>query len=329
MNDRAVGVLSEYDLEVLRTWKGRGAILFETPEGLRILKEYTGSTEKLALQSELLSRIRESGEIAVEELLPNREGALWTQDQNQSVYIVKTCFEGRECNIRIETECRQAAETLAGLHRLMRLPRAGTVVWPVSDMGREYDRHNRELKRVRGFLRKKSPKNDFELSLLHHYDGFLEQALAVTEAWRARQDKDAAEREETDAWCHGEYQHHNLLLRENDMCVVNFEKCARGGQIRDLYLFLRKLLEKNNWSAALGDRTLEAYHRRRALSGEELCQLYYRFAYPEKFWKIVNFYYNTGKAWIPGRNMEKLEKLLRQEADRQSFLRTLRGNCMR
>ena len=29
-------------------------------------------------------------------------------------------------------------------------------------------------------------------------------------------------------------------------------------------------------------------------------------SYPEKFWKIVNFYYNTGKAWIPEKNMEKL-----------------------
>ena len=45
MNDRAVSVLSEYDFEVIRTWKGRGAILFETPEGIRILKEYTGFTE--------------------------------------------------------------------------------------------------------------------------------------------------------------------------------------------------------------------------------------------------------------------------------------------
>ena len=52
-------------------------------------------------------------------------------------------------------------------------------------------------------------------------------------------------------------------------------------------------------------------------------QLYYRFAYPEKFWKIVNFYYNSGKAWIPGRNMEKLEKLLMQEKEKKDFLETI------
>lgn len=40
----------------------------------------------------------------------------------------------------------------------------------------------------------------------------------------------------------------------------------------------------------------------------------------EKFWKIVNFYYNNGKAWIPGRNREKLENLLKQEAEKKNFM---------
>ena len=42
VNDRAVSLLEQYDLEVLRTRKGRGAILCETENGLYILKEYEG-----------------------------------------------------------------------------------------------------------------------------------------------------------------------------------------------------------------------------------------------------------------------------------------------
>ena len=67
MNDRAVSVLSEYDFEVIRTWKGRGAILFETPEGIRILKEYGGHATffqigvRAADLSEKLASILEAG----------------------------------------------------------------------------------------------------------------------------------------------------------------------------------------------------------------------------------------------------------------------------
>ena len=56
------------------------------------------------------------------------------------------------------------------------------------------------------------------------------------------------------------------------------------------------------------------------LTAGDFVQLYYRFAYPEKFWKIANFYYNSGKVWIPGRNMEKLEKLVDLRRAKNAFL---------
>lgn len=191
-------------------------------------------------------------------------------------------------------------------------------------MDKEYEKHNRELKKIRRFLREKGQKNDFEIFLLKYYDVFMEKAFAVAKRWQ----EDAAKAEASDKpplldWCHGDYQYHNLLFREHDISVINFEKCICDSQVRDLYLFLRKLLEKNNWSSFVGDGLLEAYQKEKPLTAEEMKQLYYRLAYPEKFWKIVNFYYNSGKAWVPGRNAEKLEKLLQQEKEKEQFLREL------
>ena len=324
MNDRAVSVLSEYDFEVIRTWKGRGSILFETPEGFRILKEYTGFTDKLILQNALLNHIREESDLMVEEILSNKEGMLWTKDQNQNVYIVKTYFSGRECSIRDGEECRRAVRLLARLHKAMVMPENSAWDVPVQRMDKEYDKHNRELKKVRRFLRNKSQKTDFEIYLLRHYDSFMEKAFEIAEQWKNCRKPDTSEQPAGKrVFCHGDYQYHNLLLGENDMYVINFEKFVCDSQVRDLYLFLRKLLEKNNWSASVGSGLLEDYQRERPLAQEELCQLYYRLAYPEKFWKIVNFYYNAGKAWIPGRNMEKFDKLLKQEKDKEQFLRTI------
>ena len=50
MNDRAVSVLEQYDFVVERTWKGRGSILFETKDGIYILKEYKGFPNLLWLK---------------------------------------------------------------------------------------------------------------------------------------------------------------------------------------------------------------------------------------------------------------------------------------
>ena len=38
-----VNVLEQYDMEVLRTFKGRGTIICDTNKGNRVLKEYKGT----------------------------------------------------------------------------------------------------------------------------------------------------------------------------------------------------------------------------------------------------------------------------------------------
>ena len=70
---------------------------------------------------------------------------------------------------------------------------------------------------------------------------------------------------------------------------------------------------------------LDIYQRSLPFSGRERECLYYLFLYPEKYWKQINFYYNANKAWIPERNIEKLEKLEEQEEKRWNFLRQIGG----
>lgn len=322
MNDRAVSLLDQYEIEVNRTWKGRGAILCESDHGLLIMKEYAGPVEKVKFQDYLLKHIKESGAVRVESILRTKEGEMIVYDQDRVAYIVKTYCEGRECNHRDQQECGQAVRTLANLHKVSDL--SGYEILqeqPVCHIEKEYEKHNRELKKVRRFLREKSQKTDFEIYLMKHYDYFLDIALQITEELQYyAYEEDSYE---FPIVCHGDYQYHNIIQTEAGTVLINFEKCVRDYPVRDLYLFLRKLLEKNNWSQTLGDMLLESYNRERPLTDKDYSQLYYRFAYPEKFWKIVNFYYNTGKAWIPDRNMEKIEKLFAQEREKQLFLESI------
>ena len=321
MNDRAVSLLDQYELEIIRTRKGRGSIICESTQGLFLLKEYSGSLEKAAVLDRLLTRMQESCKVSVECILKNKEGALITQDTDGSRYLVKSWFEGRECNIRDPEECIQAVRTLAELHKSMVCDEEESACLPVQNLKTEYERHNKELRRVRRFLKAKSQKTDFEIFLNRQFDPYLEQAEQVLAEWETYAYlEQETELQKKRTLCHGDYQYHNLIMVKNDLCVVNFEHLALDCQIRDLYLFLRKLLEKNNWSCHTGEKLLQAYDRVRPLSAADRIGLLYRFAYPEKFWKIVNFYYNSTKSWIPGKNMEKLQKVLNQEKEKQRFL---------
>lgn len=324
MNDRSVSLLENYDIEVLRTWKGRGAILCETPQGTCILKEYAGHREKVLFQDALLTIVKERGFLGVESILKNRQQELLTQDQDGTFYILKTCFEGRECNVKDLEECRQAVGTLAAFHKVSHLEE------PVfTDTGirrfahQEFEKHNKELRRVKKYLKERGQKTDFEISLIKNYDYFLNLALQITEELRFFQKE-----QKGNFVCHGDYQYHNIMVTGGGMKLINFEKCVFDSPVRDLYLFMRKLLEKNSWDAQIGFELTSAYEKVRSMKEEEYLQLYYRLAYPEKFWKIVNFYYNSGKAWIPGKNLEKLNKLTEQEKEKQEFLRKFKARYL-
>lgn len=332
MNDRAVELLGQYEMEVRRTRKGRGAILCETDKGCLIFKEYSGNQDRIELQEKLLEQVAHTGLVQAESVIPNKEGSLLVKDNDGVSYVLKTWRDARECNIHDKEECAEAVRLLARLHESMVLPKDTENLPAVFQVDKEYEKHNRELKRVRKFLRQKGQKTGFEINLLHHFDFFLDQAVAITEEWkeycRADQGRAATE-EDTIAFCHGDYQYHNILRDGGGWFLVNFEKCLRDNPIRDLYLLLRKLLEKSNWSVDLGAELLEVYEKERQISAQSWIDLYYRFAYPEKFWKIVNFYYNSGKAWIPGRNQEKLDRVVNQEEEKQKFLTEVFRNVER
>ena len=169
-------------------------------------------------------------------------------------------------------------------------------------------------------MKTKSQKLDFEILLMQNYTYFFEQALQIEEEMQ-----NFSALPVPSGICHGDYQYHNILIEQEQAFLINFEKCAIGDMTRDLGLFLRKILEKTSWQEKLAFQLIEEYEKVRPLAHAEKIHLYGRLAYPEKFWKIANFYYNSGKAWIPMKNMEKLYRLLDLEEEKKTFLEHYRG----
>ncbi len=346
VNDRIVNILEQYDVTLLKTWKGRGALLCDTEQGLKIIREYTGPLEKLCILEAVGQQLKEEGFLS-DCILRTKEGALYVRGRDGNAYIVKDYYEGRECLVSDSSDCVRAVEQLARIHLHLSVPPAAELrplvqITPqqeendqkpeekngyrfrMFDPVKEYERYNRELKRIWKHLRNKSDKTDFEVFLLHHYPFFMEQAEeALMLLKNADVDTLYRQEEQNGVLCHGDFQYHNILFAEGGAFVMNYEKCMMDVQIRDFYLFFRKVLEKNNWNIYTGRQLLEAYERIRQISDAEKYLLYLKLCYPERFRKVVSYYYNSGKAWIPGKNREKVERLLSQEDARRSFLKNL------
>ncbi len=321
MKDYGISVLDQYQIEVYSTRRIRGAVLCDTDKGLFILKETHAPAGRLPVLAAVYKLLSENGFQMIDVPLENKEGEYVTQAEDGSRYMVKRWFQGRECDIRKESELLEGVRTLARLHEVMRLPKELCSPERSEKLSDEYDRHNRELRKVRAFVCKRSVKGDFEREFLKGYDQMYQWAQRTSDRLKESEyQKLYRKAQEENTVVHGDYNYHNLLSCAEGMAVTGFEHVHQDLQLVDLWYFLRKTLEKHRYDERLGYRMLRAYDSIIPLGREEREYLAIRLAYPEKFWKTANTYYHSNKALISSKSVEKLETAISQAEEKKRFL---------
>lgn len=330
MNEKSLKVLEQYDIRVTGTKRGRGSYICETNMGKKLLLDYAGSEKKLEFVNQVLTVLDSRGYAFTDKVMKNREGNLITRDREENACILKDWYEGRECDTKSIADMEGAAACLAKLHQmLVYLPEDREIpgIYTAEDLGEEIRRHNRELRKVHAFIKRRQQKNEFEVRFLNCFSMFYEQALEA-EKRIGQSDYAVLKKEslEKGRLCHGSFHQHNIYFcGRRQIFVSNFDKCRYDVQMTDLYQFLRKMMEKQDWEERTGHQILSAYDREKPIEKREWGYLYARLFYPEKFWKLVNQYYNRGKVWIPWQSAGKLKVLTEQQEKRNAFLKTLEG----
>lgn len=325
MNDRAVSLFEKYGIDAEKTRKGRGSIIVQTGSGQLMLTEYSGPCEQLRMEYELLNALSGEYDRPLDIIHKTLEEELYCVDYEGKKYILKEYVEGREINVSDPIDHRRAADGLARLHLALRRVQFAAkegICCHADNLMEDFDRRSAELLRARNYMRKLPRKDDFELAFLHNYDIFWEQTMLIREFLdEACLERLKEQQLDEHMLIHGDCNQHNILVQEDEgVAVVNFERTGAHLQVKDLYLFMRKILEKNDWAYEVGENLLSAYQTVLPLTKEERSYLYARFLYPEKFWKVANGYLNKRKALPARRQQEKLLAALEKEEKRQMFL---------
>ncbi|MHB8129910.1 MAG: hypothetical protein ACYDEX_13010 [Mobilitalea sp.] len=354
MEDRSQEALKRYRLKIYNMYRARGAFLLETDCGLKLFKCFEGSRNRALFENKVKEHLLLHGYNNTDLFVKTLEEEIISDDSAGCQYIMKNWFWGEECNLKELSQIEAAAANLARLHCALKevdFTKEQLEHNNSPDLMETFDKRNRELKRVKAYIREKRQKNEFELSYLNYYDAFYEQGrLAAERLAKSAYVSLLEEAVKQRSVCHGNYTYHNIImlkckadamskayvppgwinkqpLSATDLsggggliATTNFEKSYIGLQIFDLYQFVRKVMEKNDWDILYGSNIIEAYDRVKSISKEELKVLYLLLLYPEKFWKITNFYYNGKKSWVSGRNTQKLNTIGEQNVKKEMFL---------
>ena len=334
MRDYENKLLAQYCIDVIGSRKMRGGFLCDTKQGVLRLKELSSSEKKIPYVDYIYKQLSETGFSTVDYIIPDAQGSTVCGVQDYGNYILTKWFIGRECDVYKEKEVLEATKTLARLHNSL-----DVVSEQITEMQKQllYDnrweyfqnqslvvkwkRHNKGLNKVRGYIRSKVHKGRFE----HIYLERFNEVYTIAEEVVKRLEKSeyyllyeyALKHNQL---IHGDYNHHNVLFVGNQVAVTNFEHFRIDIPIADFYYFLRKVMEKRSWDEKVGRKMLNAYCEIREISKQEKEYLALRLMYPEKFWKITNYYYNTNKAWISEKNVEKLIISINQMEIKREFV---------
>lgn len=324
MKDYSLNVLEQYEIEVSGTRKVRGAILCDTNVGVLLLREAAVSDKKVPVLEALTTHLTHHGYPRVDSIFLNKEGEFITKAEDGTRYVLKRWFSDRECDVKKEQEVLESVKNLARLHKIMKMPGEEVREFAGNDLREEFLRHNRELRKVRAFIRGRTAKGDFENAVLKHFDAMYEWAGTAGERLaESGYERLLQKSREEGAVTHGDYNYHNVLMTPKGMATTNFEHFTNDIQIEDFYYFMRKVMEKYEWNVELARAMLRTYQDIRPLSEEEQEYMAIRLSYPEKFWKLVNSYYHSNKAWIPGKNVEKLQTAIDQTEKKKRLLKSI------
>lgn len=320
MNEKYTEVLSQYDLHVTAVRRGRGSWICETSEGLKLLKEYKGTVKRIEFEDQVLEQVQKSDRLSVDRYIKSREEELVTSAGDGTRFIVKDWYAEKECDLKNWQEIMTAVTEIAKLHKVLRHIEfkeewnMGSILAQTPHL--DMERHSKELRRARNFIRGKRHKTDFELCVIGSFSLFYTQAEEAREGLEK-----LCKTEEIPLFlCHGDLDQHHILMKSPGTAIIEYNKMHLGIQMTDLYRFMRKVMEKHDWNMQLGLTMLESYDQLIPMTDIERACLYYLFLYPEKYWKQINFYFNANKAWIPDRNIEKLRSLEAQQESRNRFL---------
>ena len=169
MNERALTVFEQYELDITETFKIRGNYGCNTPDGKYILQEYDNSNDKMVSMKSLYNHLESSG-IKTDYVIPNKEDRYVSVSEDGYTYILKKWFESQECNINEEKHIVMGAANLGRFHTLcqnsQRFMEETKGFHPGKNMLVIYEKHNKEIITIRNYIKKRKIKKrctEFEL----------------------------------------------------------------------------------------------------------------------------------------------------------------------
>ena len=284
-----------YDIIPLR----KVFVLF-TDKGKKILKSTNSTNERIKFISNALDIIRETDQCVLH-YCNNSQGEKITRWRGTG-YVLLDLIEGREANFTNPIEVEWCTKALANFHRAS----IGIVdkldsIEIEENKGKNliYEQLNNlciinEIERV---VNKFNYKNEFDLLFLENVAKAKNDLNVSINLLTKSSYIDLYKGDNSKVLCHLDLAHHNFIINDEIVNLIDFDYCNINLKIIDLYNFMSKVIKNIAYDKEMLDNILKTYNSINEISDEEIQVLYALLNYPRDFVDITIDYYLKQKSW--------------------------------
>jgi spore coat protein I len=306
-------IFERFGIETKSVLNYKDGYLVNTSKGRKVARKMLFSPERLVFVHGAKEHLVTNGFANVDRYVCTLDGKP-SFFYNNVHYSLTEYIEGRECILDNDRDVYEASKILATLHassKGYKPPEGSKAQSELGKLPEYFNKRIEDIKRLKKLARKGS--GVFDRMFLDNAAYFIsigEDALnCLKESQYCRLVENC---KKTGSFCHHDYTHYNIIFGERANSVINFENCCFELSIYDLTNFIRRRMRKCNWDMDKAKIIIDGYTSVKDISKPEQEVMRIMLQFPQKFWRVVNKYYNSRRSWSERSCLSKLTDVVEE-----------------
>ncbi len=318
-------IAAKYDLELRSVVPYRDCYIINTSKGKKVLRKNTLSPERIMFVHAVKEHLYKNNFKNIDRYLYTVEGYPYFIYEGD-VYTVSDFIEGSECDFEKEEDVIQAARLLALLHKASRGFTAPEGSKPRDELGKlpyYFNKRLGEIKKYKKTAKRRLSKFDYMfLDCADYYYDMGQKALEALQA--SNYDKMVENARKEGMICHRDFTHHNLIRSNGQMYVTGFNYCCFELKVYDIVNLIRRRMRKCKWNFEDAVLIINEYSKIESLNADDMEILEIMLQFPQKFWRVINRYYNSRRSWSEKNYVNRLREVLEESEHHEKFMENFR-----
>lgn len=310
-----------YDIKINSISNFRDMFIANTDSGRKLIKITTLKPDRVSFIAEVKEHLYKNGFCNIDRNIYTCSGNACITYNDQTVYVSRY-VEGRESNLDNREESIRCARLLAEMHKASIGFTCTENSSPRNELGRlpaSYRKRLDEIKKLKkNAVKGKMKFDNLMCKYVDYFHELGERALNLLDTSDYFELVEEAERIRSIS--HHDFNHHNIYVQNNELYLINFEYCCYDLKVYDLVNLLRRKMRKCFWNIDEAAIILNEYSKIEALSESELDLMKVMLMFPQKFWRVINKYYNSRKSWSEQNYVSRLEEVIDEVQYLRDFL---------